>query len=228
MSTDTSTTERARETASTAADEGRHVAGVAASEAKDVAAEAVQQARSVVDDAMSQVRGQLDDQGRQQKDRLAGTVGTFGDDLQRMAEGGSGLAAELAQELSQRARSLSRRLDQSEPAELLDDVRRFARQRPGTFLLGALAAGVVVGRLVRGTKDAVEAAGATGGSQAQPPQTIPGAPNTSDVTASHGQPTQTPTSSFPTTPASVTGYSSPPLGDGLADVPPTSPGGPTA
>jgi F0F1-type ATP synthase membrane subunit b/b' len=163
MTTDTSTTEsgtteRAQQTASTAADEGRHVAGVAAGEVQSVAAEAGQQVRSVVDDAMQQAKGQLDDQSRQQKDRLAGTLATFGDDLSRMSETGSGLVADVAAEVGDRARSLSRQLDQREPSELMDDVRRFARQRPGTFLLGAVAAGVVVGRLLRGAKDAVEAA----------------------------------------------------------------------
>jgi hypothetical protein len=195
MTTDTSTTERAQQAASTAADEGRHVAGVAAGEARGVAAEATQQVRSVVDDTMTQVRGQLDDQGRQQKDRLAGTLATFGDDLGGMAQTGSGLAAEMANEVADRVRAISRHLDEREPAELLDDVRRFARQRPGTFLLGALAAGVVVGRLVRGTKDAVEAAEAEG--SALDPGGL----------------------AEPTTPASATGYSSPPVGTGLPSAP---------
>src|SRR3954471_389588 len=162
--TDTSTKERAQQTASTAADEGKHVAGVAAGEAKGVAAEAAQQARGVVGDAVGQVRGQLDDQGRQQKDKLAGTLSTFSEDLSRMSEQGSGLAAQVADEGAERARSPPRHLDGREPTELLDDVRRFARQRPGTFLLGALAAGVVAGRLLRGTKDAAEAAEAQGSS----------------------------------------------------------------
>jgi len=187
MTTDTSTTQRAQDTAFTAVDEGKHVAGVAASEAKGVAAEAAQQARSVVDDAVGEVRGQLDDQGRQQKDRLAGTLAMFGDDLGRMSETGSGLAADLAQEVADRAHSLSRHLDHREPGELLDDVRRFARQRPGTFLLGALAAGVVAGRLLRSTKDAVEAAELRG-----TPRVTPASPGSLDVPASYERPTQPP------------------------------------
>lgn len=217
---ETSAKERAQQAASTAADEGKHVAGVAAGEAKSVAGEAAQQARSVVSDAVTQVRGQVDEQGRQQKDRLAGTLATFGDDLGRMAESGSGLAADVAQEVSQRVQSFSRHLDGREPSELLDDVRRFARQRPGTFLLGALTAGVVVGRLLRGTKDAIEAAE---GQDA--PHRTPGAPNTTDIHAGHGQPTQAPTAGF-ATPPTATGYSSPPLGTGLAGAPGT-PGGVT-
>jgi hypothetical protein len=217
MTTDTNTTDRAKETRTSAADEGKHVAAVAAGEVKDVASEAADQARGVVDDALGQVRGQLDDQGRQQKDRLAGTLASFGDDLGRMAESGSGLAGDLAHELADRAQSLSRHLDGREPSELLDDVRRFARRRPGTFLLGALAAGVVVGRLARGTKDAVEAA------EAQDLQRVaPGAPEPSDVLASHGRPPQPP---IVTTPPSATGYSAPPPGDGLPGAPLGSPGG---
>jgi hypothetical protein len=221
VSTDTSTTERARETASSATDEGRHVAGVAAGEARDVASEAVQQARSVVDDAVGQVRGQLDDQGRIQKSRLADTLGTFSDDLGRMAESSSGLAADVAHEVSDRVRSLSRHLDQRDPGELLDDVRRVARQRPGTFLLGALATGVVVGRLVRGTKDAVSAAE----SMPTPQATVP-TPRAAPPTPVVPPPPVMPPP--PVTPPSGTGYSSPPVGTGLPETPLSGPGGPSA
>lgn len=56
------------------------------------------------------------------------------------------------------------RLDEREPSELLDELRRFARRRPGAFLLGAFAAGAVAGRVARGAKDADsgEPAGAGG------------------------------------------------------------------
>jgi hypothetical protein len=192
-----------------------------------VASQAAQEARGVVDDAMTQVRGQLDDQGRQQKDRLAGTLTTFGDDLERMAESGSGMAADLARQGADKARALSRHLDLREPGELLDDVRSFARQRPGTFLLGALAAGVVVGRLVRGTKDAMEAAEAVG-----TPRATPGAPTTADVQVAHGLPTQPPvgttpplvpadsaTPSAPPPPPTPPGYAAPTLTAGLPETP---------
>jgi hypothetical protein len=193
------------------------VAGVAADEARGVAADAAHQAQGVVNDAISQVRGQLDDQGREQKDRLAGTLATFGDDLGRMAGSGSGLAAEVAQEVAERARSLSRHLDGREPAALLDDLRRFARQRPGTFLLGALAAGVVAGRLLRGTKDAVDAAEAQ-----DRPQVAPGTPTPDDLSAGLDRPTHPPTV---TGPPSSTGYSAPPPGAGLPPEPVVSPPG---
>jgi hypothetical protein len=65
-----------------------------------------------------------------------------------------GVAAQVVQQVAGQARGLAAHLDDREPTELLEDVRRFARRRPGTFLLGALAAGIVVGRVTRGAKAA--------------------------------------------------------------------------
>ena len=211
---ETGARERAQQAASTAADEGKHVAGVAADEARSVAAEATEHARTLVGEARTQLTGQVDQQTRQQKDLLASTLGTFGDDLSSMAQSGSGLASDVAHEVADRARTLAHHLDGREPTELLDDVRRFARQRPGVFLLGALAAGVVVGRLARGTKDAIEAAdaGADGGS-------------------AHGSGAPAPVAPVQVTrplldaPASATGYSSPPVGTGLPGAPTDAPRG---
>ena len=218
--------ERTQHAASTAADEGKHVAGVVAEETKSVASEAKDHARNLVSEARLQLQGQVDDQSRQQKDMLVGTLSTFGDDLASMAQNGSGLAADVAHQVAERASSLSRHLDGREPSELLDDVRRFARQRPGTFLLGALAAGVIVGRLARGTKDAIDAAEGTQDTQVHDaPRLTASAPDTTLVHASPAQPTQPPIDAG----SAATGYSSPPIGTELPSSPTTGPqGGPTA
>jgi vacuolar-type H+-ATPase subunit H len=144
--------EQAKQTAGTATEESRHVAGVAKDEAQNVAAEARQQARTLKDEAMTQV----DEQSRTQRDRLVDTLRTFSDDLEQMASQGgrSGMATDLTRQVAGKARELGSQLDGREPTDLLDDVRSFARRRPGAFLLGAVAAGVVAGRLTRGTKDA--------------------------------------------------------------------------
>lgn len=153
--------ETAQATASTAADQSKHVAGTAASEAKDVAGTAAAQARNVVNDARQQVTSQLSDQATTGRDRLSETLRTLGDDLQQMAEGqgpAQGMATDLAREVSDRVRTLGSHLEGREPSQLLDDARDFARRRPGTFLLGALAAGVVAGRMFRATADGAAAA----------------------------------------------------------------------
>jgi len=147
-----STSTEAKQAAGTAADEGKHVAGVAKDEARNVVQESKLQAQGLLDEA----RTQLDEQSRTQRDRLVSTLRTFGDDVEMMANGeqtGGGMAQDLARQVADRARDLGSRIDGREPTELLDEVRSFARRRPGTFLLGALAAGVVAGRLTRGAKD---------------------------------------------------------------------------
>lgn len=153
MTTTTDAQARASEAASTTADEGKHVGKVASEEAKNVAAEAADQARNLADSA----RSQIEEQGAAQRDRLAATLSTLSDDLDAMARGerpAPGMANDAIQQVAQRARELSGRLDGRDLNELLDDVRGFARRRPGTFLLGSLAAGVVAGRLLRGAKNA--------------------------------------------------------------------------
>ena len=144
--------ERTQEAAGTAKQEAGHVAGVAQQEVGKVAAEAKDQLRGLVDDAT----GQVHEQSRVQKSRLTEVLRTFGDDLDDMAQRseGSGPANQLVQQASQQARSLASHLDDREPQDLVEDVRRFARRRPGTFLLGAVVAGVVAGRLTRGAKEA--------------------------------------------------------------------------
>jgi hypothetical protein len=143
--------EQAKQTAGTAADEGKRVAGVAQGEAQRVASEAT----SHVQDLLGQATSQVDEQSRTQRDRLVGTLRTFGDDLEHMAsQTDGGLAADVAHQVAGRAHDLSSHLDGREPRELLDELRGFARRRPGTFLVGALVAGVVAGRLTRGAKAA--------------------------------------------------------------------------
>ncbi|WP_127479991.1 hypothetical protein [Nocardioides pantholopis] len=173
MTSSPSAKERAQDAAGTAAEEGKHVAGTAAEEARNVAAEAAGQARSVLNDAL----GQVSEQSRAQQERLAGTLQTFGDDLEQMAgQGSPGLATDLTREVATRARGFASQLQDREPSQLLEDVRGFARRRPGAFLLGALTAGVVAGRLARGTADGIAAATGSGSgvgsaSASMPPST---------------------------------------------------------
>lgn len=195
---DQSTTEAARATASTAADEGRHLASTATDQAREVAGEAAQQARNVAREAHQQVTSTLEEQGRVQRDRLTETLHTVGGDLEQMSQQSSGLAGQLAGEAAQRARAAGSYLGSREPGQLLDDARRFARDRPGTFLLGALAAGVVVGRLTRGVAEGIDAATAdpagTGASQLPAPVPGPAASLPPAQDAPHGTPTMPPPS----------------------------------
>ena len=120
----------------------------AKSEVSNVAGEARYQARNLVD----QTRSQLRSQASNQQSNVASTLNSWASELGSMASKSddSGPTTDLAQQASRRVGEISHWLDNHEPSDLLDEVKRFARRRPGTFLALAAAAGVVAGRLTRG------------------------------------------------------------------------------
>ena len=124
------------------------VKDVAKSEASNVAQEAKYQARNLVDQARSQLR----DQARNQKSAVAEKLHGFASELGSMASKAdeSGPMSDLVQDASRRVGEISHWLDNHEPTDLLDEVKRFARRRPVAFLAIAAAAGVVAGRVTRG------------------------------------------------------------------------------
>jgi len=141
-------TQQAKEAAQTAVESGQQVAGTAVQEGKNVAVEAGQQIRRLA----GQARGQLDEQASAQQQRATEGLRSLGDELQSMVElgGKGGLGSQLGEQASQRARELADWLGQRQPGDLLAEVNNYARRRPGTFFLGALVAGIIVGRLTRG------------------------------------------------------------------------------
>jgi hypothetical protein len=132
----------------TAADAASGVKEVAKGEAAHVAEEAKYQTRNLMDQTRYELRGQA----RNQQSNLASKLNGWASELGSMASKSdeSGPMTDLAHEASRRVADFSHWLDNHEPADLLDEVRRFARRRPGTFLALAAAAGVVAGRLTRG------------------------------------------------------------------------------
>jgi hypothetical protein len=153
----TSTTDAAREQATqvgqTAKESGQKVAGTAAEQGKNVLDEGRTQARHLT----REVSNQVSEQTSAQKDKAATGLRTLSDELRGMANGQgapAGVAGDLVHQASAKAGELAEWLDQRDPGTLLEEVRGLARRKPGTFLLGALAAGVVAGRLTRGAVDA--------------------------------------------------------------------------
>jgi hypothetical protein len=146
--------DEARNVGQTAADAGSQVATTAADQAKQVAQETQRQAR----DLMEQAGAQLKDQTMTQQQKAAQGLSSLASELRGLADGTSdgapGPARDLLHQASGVVEQLADKLQSREPGELLDEVRMFARRRPGMFLLGAAAAGVVLGRLTSGMKAA--------------------------------------------------------------------------
>jgi hypothetical protein len=140
--------EEAKSVASDAADSGRQVAETAASGAKDVVSEATTQLRQLFD----QLRSELDGQATSQGQRAVGGLRSLADELRQMASSTDqqGIAGEAAHQAADRASSFADWLDNKQPGDILDEVRSMARRRPGAFLLGAAAIGLLGGRMTRG------------------------------------------------------------------------------
>jgi hypothetical protein len=147
-------TEEAKNVGQTAAQAGSQVASTAADQAKQVAAETQRQAK----DLLEQGRSQLKEQAVSQQQKAAQGLTSLAQELRGLADGSSsgapGPARDLLQQASGMVENFADRLQNREPAELLDEVRNFARRKPGLFLLGAAAAGVLAGRLTRGVQAA--------------------------------------------------------------------------
>jgi hypothetical protein len=145
--------DEARNVGQTAKQAGSQVASTAADQAKNVVAETRHQAQSLVEQGRSQVR----QQAVTQQQKAGQTLSSLAEQLRGMVEGNApapGPARDLIQQGAGRVEEFANFLQNREPADLLDEVRSFARRRPGTFLLGAALAGVLAGRLTSGVKAA--------------------------------------------------------------------------
>ncbi|WP_165065823.1 hypothetical protein [Marisediminicola senii] len=139
--------EQAAQVGSSAVDQAKSVAGTAKGEAGKVASEATAQAKQL----FGQAKSEFGDQAGVQTQRAATGLRSIGDELKTMAESSEqgGLGANLVSEAASRASGVASWLDGREPADLLSDVKDFARRRPGTFIAIAAVAGIVAGRLTR-------------------------------------------------------------------------------
>jgi hypothetical protein len=158
-----------------AAEAGKRAADTAREQASNVTAEAGRQGR----DLLRQAQGQLREQAGQQQQRLAGDLHAISDELSSMARQPDhpGVAADLARQAAGTTRNVARWLDDRDPGQLLEDVKGFARQRPGFFLALAAGAGLLAGRLTRGlaaeAQDGGTSAAAAGTSYSRPAEGAP-------------------------------------------------------
>lgn len=144
--------EEAGQVADKAQDAAREVTGTAREEARQVADEATEHVKSLGASAQDE----LFSQASVQQQRLAEQSRTVTDDIHRISRGErpeSDLVTRFVSMAAQRAEDFTTQLENKQPKELLNDVRRFAARRPGAFLAIAAGVGLVAGRLTRGLSD---------------------------------------------------------------------------
>jgi uncharacterized phage infection (PIP) family protein YhgE len=142
--------DEAKNVQQTAVQAGSQVASTATDQAKEVVQETQRQAKDLLDQGRTQVR----QQAISQQQKAGQSLSSLAQELRGLADGTSSGAPGPARDLLQQGagfiENFAGKLQNREPAELLDEVRSFARRKPGLFLLGAAAAGVLAGRMTRG------------------------------------------------------------------------------
>jgi hypothetical protein len=139
--------ETAKTVASDAAEKATDVAHAAGDHVRDVADEMRTQTRDFLEESRERLRSEAAEQTR----RIGAALRELGDQLQAMASGRptEGPLPEVAARLADTVTRVADRMQNGGSSMAMTDVKRFAQRRPGTFLAGALGAGVVVGRVLR-------------------------------------------------------------------------------
>lgn len=147
-----STAEAAKDKAADVAASATQSVGEVADQAKDKAAEvavtAADQLSSVVGTARQELRSKAADEASNLGQRLE----EIAEELRAMGQASTehgGIAANVVCGVADQVDRSARRLSEGDLESAVEDVKRFARNRPGTFLLGAVGAGFAVGRLLR-------------------------------------------------------------------------------
>lgn len=157
-------------------DTAQHQAGEAAQTAKaqtgEVVAEGKQQARNVLAEA-KQVGVT---RANEQTASAAGGLRQLQEQADALANGRAeetGALGEYARQLADAAGRYADRVDELGFEGIVRETSRYARRRPGAFLLMAAGAGLAAGRLGRGAKDASSNASSATGSHTDDADALP-------------------------------------------------------
>ncbi|MFJ4618381.1 hypothetical protein [Streptomyces sp. NPDC088812] len=217
VQTGTGTTEEkvkaeASATAEQAKQAATQVAGTAAEQARTVVGEARQQAGTAIDDLRSRAMDEAEGQTR----RAADALRQWAKDLSGLADNAEddSPARSLAAQAAAKGQRAADYLEEQGLEGLVADVQRFARRRPGTFLGGALLAGLAVGRLAKAAGSASRSEGA--GPGRTPGTTGRGGP---DAPASPPLPAGPPSAAAPVTPSPAPPQVPPAVGSPPAGTP---------
>jgi len=148
------------------------IAGTAKEQVSAVASTTQQQVRDLTGQAKDQLRAQAEEQTR----RLAQNLRQMSEQLKQMATDSrsAGPAQDLVHQAASRGLRTADFLESRGPAGVVGEMQRFARRRPGLFLLSAAAAGAVIGRMTRAAKAASNSGDAGSGDyQSATPTTGP-------------------------------------------------------
>lgn len=131
--------------------EGRHSASEIMDTAKHEATLVADQAKEQASHLFEELSADLREQTSLQQRKVAENLRDISNEFRTMLDQSqaSGTAATLVDQASHHSGRVADWLDQREPGDLVDEVKDFARKRPGAFLGIALGAGLLAGRITR-------------------------------------------------------------------------------
>jgi len=142
-----------------AGESARSIAGEASGAASSVVDTAKEESRALAHETKDQARVLLDDVRSTTKHEVDSQVARVGDGLHRLGSEFESMAsassepdrlpAEFARRVGSGLDSVAQKIEREGLDGIVDDAKRYARQNPMVFLMGAAAAGFVIGRVVR-------------------------------------------------------------------------------
>lgn len=151
LSTEDRKVEEVKEEARSLAEDGKesvsHLSEAAQREVGDVMDDVKEQSTNLLNELGSDVRAQA----ATQQERIAENLRQISNEFRGMLDSSdaSGTATSLVDQAARHSGNAADWLQSRDPDDLLEEVKGFARRRPGAFLGIALGAGLLAGRITR-------------------------------------------------------------------------------
>jgi ElaB/YqjD/DUF883 family membrane-anchored ribosome-binding protein len=136
-----------------------------------------------LDAARSAAESLLEEQKRQIADRISGVAKALRSAAQPLEESENRVIARYLEEGAMQVESFSRNMRERRWSELVADTEDFARRQPTLFVLGAVATGFVVGRLLWASSGVRQHNAAWSSRSSEPARTVTAAVSSASGTA---------------------------------------------
>jgi ElaB/YqjD/DUF883 family membrane-anchored ribosome-binding protein len=136
-----------------------------------------------LDAARSAAESLLEEQKRQIADRVSGIAGALQSAAQPLHESQSHVIARYLEEAATQVDSWSRTMHKKHWGELVADTEDFARRQPTWFVLGAVATGFIVGRLLWASAGTLQYDAGRSSRSSEPARTVTAAVSSGSNTA---------------------------------------------
>ena len=128
-------------------------------QSQQLAQQARQQASELANRGTEQAKSQLASQKHNASQRLTPVQSALRETAQQLRNQGQGQVGDYAEKAADQVERFSTYLRQTEVDEIMDEVRGFARRRPGLFLGSAAAIGFFATRFLKSSSEEASSAG---------------------------------------------------------------------